>query len=154
MLKTWRTQIDAFLTARRLRFREDASNASPEHTRNRIRRELFPFLETLLGRNVRGSLVRAAEIARAEEDFFSTLVEADPGPTLSTPQLRALPLALQRRQIFAWLRSQGAPDIGFEEVENVRALLKVEGLIPSKMNLPGGWHVRRRNKVLFLEGRK
>lgn len=143
-----REAIDAFVTARGLRFREDASNTSAAYTRNRVRHELLPLAQEIFGRDVGPALCRTAEIVRVEDEWLAELAsDVAPGP-ISVPELRAQPAALQRRRILGWLRVSGVPDVGFEEVLAVLALLEGDR---SKINLPGNWHARRREKRLFLE---
>lgn len=151
LLGVWREEIDAQVCARGLRFREDASNRAEEFTRNRVRHTLFPVLKKVFGRDVRRSLWRASVILRDEEDLLASLTAAPTGAELAVPELRGQPVALQRRRILAWLRGNGVPDVGFGEVETVRALLEPGPGNPAKINLPGGWHARRRAKRLFLE---
>src|SRR5205085_944801 len=55
LLGTWREEIDAYVTAHALRHCDDPSNADLQHTRNRMRHEMIPFLEKTLGRNVRAA---------------------------------------------------------------------------------------------------
>lgn len=149
LLGVWREEIDGYIAAHQLAFREDASNADPGHTRNRLRRELLPEIERAYGRDVRRALWRAAEILRAESEALDALLPASMrAATLGVAELRALPLGLLRRQLHAWLRAQGVPQVGFEEVERVRSLL--DGA-RAKVNLPGGHHARRRTGRIFLQ---
>ena len=148
LLGVWREEIDAFVAEHALAYREDASNADPRHTRNRLRHEVIPAIERALGRDIRRAVWRAAEILRDEDDFLSSLPELRDLPeTLETSALRAHPVALQRRIIHAWLKSQRVADVGFAEVEAVRGLLAGSR---AKVNLPGGLHARRRAGRLFL----
>jgi hypothetical protein len=57
-------------------------------------------------------------------------------------------LAIQRRVLHTWLKRAHVPNVGFEDVENVRSLLSSG---PAKVNLPSGFHARRRAKRLFVE---
>ncbi len=148
LLGVWREEIDGYVTAHRLKYRDDASNRSLAHTRNRIRHELLPKVEEIFGRNTRPGLWRTADIIRTEDEWLSALAGPE-SETLDAPKLRAQPVAQQRRRILNWLRQQGVPDIGFAEVETVRSLL--EGGV-AKVNLPGNRHARRREKKVFLEG--
>ena len=149
LLGMWREEIDAFIAAHAIAFREDASNADPRHTRNRMRHEIIPAIERALGRDIRRAVWRAAEILRDEDDLLASLPALRDLPeTLQTSVLRAQPVALQRRIIHAWLRAQGVAEIGFAEVEAVRGLLSERR---AKVNLPGGLHARRRAKKIFLE---
>jgi tRNA(Ile)-lysidine synthase len=148
MLGIWRKEIDQYAAEHKIRHREDASNQSLVYTRNRVRHELLPKLEPIFGRDVRTALLRNAEIMRAEEEWLATLVPEQKEETLSVPELISQPVALQRRRILAWLRSNGVPDVGFSGVETVRSLLEGGR---AKVNLPGNRHARRRAKRLFLE---
>ena len=148
MLGISREQVDAFIAARRLPFREDASNASPSHTRNRIRHELLPLVGDIFDRKVVPMLCRTADILRADDQCLSAIVGEVKQESLSVPELRTQPAALQRRRILDWLRVHSVPNAGFEEVQAVLSLMK--GLC-AKINLPGNWHARRRAKHLFLE---
>lgn len=148
LLGVWREEIDAYVAAHRLEFHEDASNTDPRYTRNRLRHEILPQLERAFGREVRRAIWRAGEILRAESEVLEAQLPPAVPAQLDLVSLQALPLGLLRRQLYAWLRGQGVPTIGFDEVERVRSLL-VE--TRAKVNLPGGWHARRRAGVLFLE---
>lgn len=146
-LGIWREEIDAYILRHKLSFVEDASNTDRKFTRNRLRHEIIPVLEQAFGREIRRSIWRSAEILRAEDDLFADLLGNTP-TELHVPALAAEPVAIQRRRLHAWLKLQGVADVGFEEVEAVRALLKGG---TAKANLPRGWHARRRAKRLFLE---
>ena len=149
LLAVWREEIDAYVAHHRLDFRDDASNADLHHTRNRLRHEIIPIIERVWGRDIRRPVWRAADILRAEDDLLASLAAAiELRPALSTLELRSQPLALQRRLIHAWLKSHEIPNVGYDEVEAVRALLTERR---AKANLPAGWHARRREKTLFLE---
>jgi tRNA(Ile)-lysidine synthase len=147
LLGTWREEIDEYVARHHLSFVEDASNTDRKFTRNRLRHEIIPALEHAFDREIRRAIWRSAEILRAEDELLAALASGTP-PELDVPVLTSEPVALQRRRLHAWLRLHGVPDVGFTEVEAVRALLAGR---PAKANLPGGWHARRRAKRLFLE---
>ncbi len=149
LLSTWRREIDAYTTAHRLKFREDASNAGTIPLRNKMRHEIIPALEKSFGREIRKSVWRTAEILAAENDWLSSLV-SPPTHELSVPDLRKMPVAQQRRLIHAWLKLLDVPDAGFDEIESIRSLLPASAKA-AKINLPGNFHVRRREKKIFLE---
>ncbi len=148
MLYVTRAAIDAFASARQIRFREDASNEDPRFARNRLRKEAIPLLEEILGRDVRTAILRTISIMRDEEDWIAHLPELVPSEYLSTGKVAAMPLALQRRLMKNWLDQYGVRDVGFEVVERVRSLLDMQ---VAKVNLPGDRHARRRSGVLFLD---
>ena len=89
LLAVWRQEIDAYISEHGLVFREDASNAALEHTRNRLRKQVLPSLEAGFGRDVRRAVWRAAEILAAEEELIAAL------PPLTDARLAAkeLPVA-------------------------------------------------------------
>jgi tRNA(Ile)-lysidine synthase len=149
LLGTWRAEIDTYIAKHSLAFREDASNVEPGPTRNRLRHEIIPQLEKTFGREIRRAIWRTTEILREEDALLQNMAgTVATTAELSVPELRERPVALQRRSLHTWLRRQGVPDVGFDEVENVRRLLTAH---VAKTNLPGGWHARRRAKKLFLQ---
>ena len=152
LLGVWRDEIKAYVRAHRLKYREDASNRSFKPTRNRVRHQIIGMVEEQFGRDVRKSIWRAATIAAEEELWLRTLLPpiATAASELPVPELREMPVALQRRAIRKWLREQKIADISFDVVEQIRALLDHESG-SAKMNLPRDLHVRRRAKKLFIE---
>jgi len=149
-LGMWRNEIDHFVRAHRLKFREDASNRNLAPLRNRIRHRVIPYLEKALGRNIRQAIWRAGVIASEEEAWIETQLPNSIDAELSPAKMRGLPIALQRRQILNWLRTQNISNVGFDVVENVRALLDHKSQV-AKVNLPQDRHVRRRAKKIFIE---
>ena len=122
LLTVWREEIDAYVAHRALEFREDVSNADRVHTRNRLRHDVLPMLAKAFGRDVRKAIWRAATISAAEREFLDgLLISSDTAPTLDVKALRELPLAVQRRVLHAWLRGHQVTDLGFDDIENVRA---------------------------------
>jgi tRNA(Ile)-lysidine synthase len=150
LLGVWRTEIDAYITQHSLRYCEDPSNTQLQPTRNRIRHIALPALCEAFGRDTKAAIWRAAELLRAEDEAMSALIDQKQiGESLAVEPLRALPVALQRRCIHAWLRIHGVEDAGFEEVESVRALLHDPR--KAKANLAGDRCARRQAKRLFLD---
>jgi len=150
LLSIWRSDIDKYVRECRLRFREDATNKNLAPTRNRIRNRIIPYLEKILGRNIRHNVWRTAIIAAEEEKWLDNQVLDSTNADLSVPKLRALPVALQRRSILKWLRAQNISEIGFDVIERVRLLLD-PNVRTAKVNLPQDRHARRRAKTIFIE---
>ncbi|HST29939.1 MAG TPA: tRNA lysidine(34) synthetase TilS [Chthoniobacterales bacterium] len=148
-LGMWRNEIDRYIRAHRLKFREDASNNDLTPLRNRIRHRVIPYLEKALGRNIRQSIWRTAMIAAEEETWIESQLPDSTNDALPVLEMRDLPIALQRRQIMKWLRAQNIADVGFDVVESVRALLNHD-LRVAKVNLPRDQHVRRRARKIFI----
>lgn len=147
LLTSWRAEIDAYIEENRLPYREDASNADPHYTRNRVRNELVPLLSDVFGRDVRHVLLRATRIMRDADNAMAALTP-EPAAELILSEIRSLPDGLRSRLILEWLRLHGVPSVGSREVEAVERLI---AMTAAKVNLPGGIHARRRAGRLFLE---
>jgi tRNA(Ile)-lysidine synthase len=150
LLDVWRKEIDVYVCDHRITFREDASNKNLQPLRNRIRHRIIPYLEKTLGRNIRPTIWRAAAIASEEEDWIDGQLPGLSNVELSVAKLRALPVALQRRAIFKWLRAQNVSEVSFDVVEGVRSLLDPSERV-SKINLAHDRHARRRAGKIFIE---
>lgn len=146
-----RTEISAYAKAEGLVFHEDETNASRNHTRNRLRHDSLPSLAAAVGNDPVPALARAAEILAAEDDLLEALVgERAQSARIETGKLRHEPLALQRRWLRAWLRARTGGEIDFTALERARELA-LSNDQPAKMNLPRGFHLRRRAGKLFVE---
>ena len=146
-----RGEIEHYATARRLDFREDESNASRAHTRNRLRHDVLPALAAAVGFDPVPALARAADILAEEDNAWEEVVRARAQSLhLETRLLRREPVAGQRRLLRAWVRERTKNEPDFETVERARALA-LSHTAPAKMNLPRGWHLRRRAGKLFVE---
>ena len=92
----------------------DPQNLDPGFTRVRLRREVLPLLEEVLGGGVSASLARTAQLL-AEDlealDHLATRVLAEvwqAGGSVDLPALTAHPVALRRRALRAWATAVGA----------------------------------------------
>jgi tRNA(Ile)-lysidine synthase len=152
LLGVWRDEIDKYVRAHRLEFREDASNKNLAPLRNRIRHRVIPYLEKTLGRNIRQNIWRTATIASEEESFFETLLpeKLSDLTALAIEPLCQMSTAVQRRMLHKWLRSAKVANLGFDLVERVRSLLDLTNRV-AKTNLPQDRHVRRRAGKIFIE---
>ncbi len=103
-LCVWRKEIDDYVSEHQLKFREDATNKNLTPLRNRIRHRVIPYLERMLGRNIRQNIWRTAMIAADEEKWIESELRDSTHADLSVLKLRALPIALQRRALLKWLR--------------------------------------------------
>src|SRR5581483_11469909 len=150
LLGVWRKEIDNYVRQYGLKFREDASNKNLNPFRNRIRHRIIPYLEKILGRNIRPAIWRTATIAGEEEAWVDSQFAGSSNAELSVTKIRALPVALQRRAIFKWLRVQNISEVGFDVVERVRSLLDPNARV-AKINLARDRHARRRAGKIFIE---
>jgi tRNA(Ile)-lysidine synthase len=146
----WRKEIDDYIREHRLRFREDVTNKNLTPLRNRVRHRIIPYLEKMLGRNIRQNIWRTAMIAADEEKWIENELRDSTYADFSVVKLRTLPIALQRRAILKWLRAQNISNIGFDTVERVRSLVDRDTRI-AKVNLPENRYARRRAGKIFIE---
>ena len=118
--------------------------------RNRVRHDMIPEIEKLMGRPVKRALLRTIELAASEGEFLRSLVpNVESQAELDVGELRKYPVVIQRRTILCWLRHQKIKDCGFDEIEAVRSLL--DRLDVAKINLPRAVFCRRRAGRLFLQ---
>jgi len=149
-LCVWRKEINDYIREHRLMFREDSTNKNLTPLRNRIRHRIIPYLEKTLGRNIRQNIWRTAVIVADEEKWIESELSDSEHADMPVAKLRALPIALQRRALLKWLRTQEVADVGFDTIERVRSLADRETSI-AKVNLPRDQHVRRRAGKIFIE---
>ena len=151
LLAFTRTEIKAHAKARKLRWREDKSNASREFTRNRLRHDVMPRLAKAVGHDPVPVMARAGEILAAEDEWMESLVATEArSAQLDVRALRSKPVAHQRRLLRAWLRARTGDETDFETIERARELA-LSNDKPAKMNLPHAHHLRRRAGKLFVE---
>ena len=145
LLEIRRRDIELYLRELGQPWREDKSNRDLRHSRNVIRHGILPRLERNLNPTVREALAEMAEIARAEEEYWSAKV-ADLMPEatrfadsaegiLDRRTLSAQPKAIQRRLIRAFAESLGFR-LEFKHVERVLQL--ASDCHPQSVILPGG----------------
>lgn len=146
-----REEITRFAETHGITWREDASNATPDFTRNRMRAELLPLADAIMDGRASRAILRTAIIARDEHEYLDSEANAVAiSDRLDVAAIRALHPAIQRRVILRWLRDFAPPGCGHAEVESIRSLL-TPASGPAKINLPRGAHVRRRGGILFFE---
>ncbi len=159
MLTVRRGEIDDYVREHRVKFREDATNALGEATRNRVRLSVLPMISEAAGRDVVPMLLRLATVAEREDSFLTDTTLAliqngglvdDAGCLCLKPALRTAHRALQHRVMHLWLQGNGVADLSAELVEQVVRLMTEKE--PAKINLPGGRWVRRKAGVIWVEG--
>ena len=74
LIEVSRSEIIDFLRVAGVVYREDSSNNSPVYLRNRIRRELIPFLQEKYNPQIEQNLSRMAEIIRRDDAFINGFV--------------------------------------------------------------------------------
>ncbi|TYP84783.1 tRNA(Ile)-lysidine synthase [Blastococcus xanthinilyticus] len=136
---------------------DDPWNTDPAYTRVRLRTEVLPLLEEVLGGGVAPALARTAELLREDLDALDGLAAAEltrlageaDGDGLPARPLQALPAALRRRVLRGWLRGAGVPDLQAVHLRAVETLVtRWRGQGP--VDLPGGAAVLRASGTLLL----
>jgi tRNA(Ile)-lysidine synthase len=74
LLGVSRNEIDARLEMYEAEARVDGSNLNTEYFRNRLRLEVLPYMEEMLGSGIRQSLLRLAENAAEDKSYFDAVV--------------------------------------------------------------------------------
>jgi tRNA(Ile)-lysidine synthase len=107
---------------------QDPHNVDSRFTRARLRAEVLPLLEDVLGGGVAEALARTAAALREDNDALdeqaahaSAAMTTDDGP--DTRQLADLPAAVRRRVIRAWLLTSGASDLTDVQIRGVDRLV-------------------------------
>lgn len=123
---------------------EDPSNKDLAFRRNRVRHELLPLMSKIAERDVAALLARQSEILAEERTLLNDL--ASELEVTNTRTLREAPIALQRRAVYLWLRSDAPTDAA--SVERVLAVVSGEA---KATEVVGGRRVRRSDGQLYLE---
>nr|WP_226895550.1 tRNA lysidine(34) synthetase TilS [Luteolibacter marinus] len=154
LLSLRRQELRDWLAARKIAWREDASNALPVAVRNRLRNEALPLLAEIARRDVTESLLRAAE-ASADQRAIERWAVAqagvrDPQGRLHVPKLRSLPPELQAACVHDYLMDAGVTGLSRDLIGRCTLLL-ADGSPPA-VNLPGGKCLRRKAGRMFVVG--
>ena len=146
LIEVRRREIESYLEERGASFREDASNADPRFTRNRIRHQELPRLSSAYNPRLVETLARSASLLRDEEEWMEAetrdafdSVAAVSGDEIRLDQkaLSRHPLALRRRLIrVAIERLRGLGNVSHRHIEDVLALAE-EGQSGRELYLPG-----------------
>jgi tRNA(Ile)-lysidine synthase len=159
MLDVRRLEVDAWLAAERLPFREDPTNRDLSIPRNRIRHELLPYLARHVGEGILDVLARLAVIAREDADWMesvatetsrSLVLEGVGRAVVELSALFALPPALRRRVVrMALQRHAGGRFVGFDHVDAVLALGRDPDGVAKVIDLPGQRVKRHMGRLVF-----
>jgi tRNA(Ile)-lysidine synthase len=132
-----RSTTDAAVAALDLTPWQDPHNLDPAFTRARVRHDLLPALEEVLGPGMAESLARTADLLRADADALDDWAKTV--ESLAVADLLALPGAVRRRVLRAAAVAAGAPS-GAVSAVHVRELDRLvtnwHGQKP--VSLPGG----------------
>jgi len=114
LLDQTKAALQAYARDHHIVFSEDASNASLDIQRNRIRHELIPLLTQHYQPALSATILRVMDVAGAEAQLVANVVQA-----LSSTEFDRLPLAAQRRLVHQQLlKLKLSPD--FDLIERLR----------------------------------
>jgi tRNA(Ile)-lysidine synthase len=160
LLRLSRADLERYARARGLRWREDASNSSPDYARNRLRKWLPRLAEDFNPRLLR-AIADLAEAQQRDSEWIRAAVEREADARLAgegtwlridTKDWGALPAALARRVAReALVRAGGARDV--ERVHLERMVTFLCSASPGRhIELPGGLSLVR-DRAGFRLGR-
>ena len=167
LLDQTKESLRAYAQERKIAFSEDATNASLDIQRNRIRNELIPLLEQHYQPGLARTIPRLMEIAGAEGEFITTAAEnwLQRG---FYPPFWQLPIAIQRRclqlqlhaleeesnfELVEWLRLN--PDRKITLSSRISAMRETWGtiwLFPREETAPSGFAQNSRSVTLNRTG--
>lgn len=141
LLATPRCAVEAFLRARGMAWREDATNRDRAHARNLLRHEVFPVLRRLNPR-VSEAMARTASLAAEAADRLAEMADRQLDGRVKRMPYGAFwqpgDMRPEADAIRAFLRYAKAPEIDAASTRRLAALA------PSGVeNLPAGWRVLR-----------
>lgn len=131
LLSTWRTETEEYCRENGLDYAMDATNADPAYTRNRIRLELIPLLETY-NPQARRLIWRTAQVASGDveimriglADLWRRVCFSEEGEliVLQRGEFLSLPAGQQRRILRHALQKllPSLRDLGFDWIESLR----------------------------------
>ena len=82
------SEIMAYLEQKKISYRTDSSNADTRFERNRVRRELIPFIEEKFNPSIVDSLARTASVFSMVYDFFKQEVDKSMRTAVKTQEGR------------------------------------------------------------------
>jgi len=132
----------------------DPSNSCAELSRNRIRQEVLPVLESLHP----GCSLRMAALAErlshhhANQQALAILAlnSLSTQNGLSRQDLIQLPITARSTLLACWLKQSGAPSLTAVQLEEISICLGA-GKPPGCRNLPKGWTIQWQQKSVQLE---
>lgn len=136
----------------------DPHNTNPTYTRVRLRREVLPLLDEVLGGGVHPALARTAELMRddlAALDAVALRAAAETVLVSGAVDCRALsewPSAVRRRVLRHWVRTRlgdSAPALTYRHLVALEEAV-IRGHSGWQVRLPGGADVRRVGATLYL----
>jgi len=158
LLSFQREDLLAYLQNEGVVWREDESNLDQRFTRNRVRHNLLPLLESY-NPKINNQLVGLCELMKQDDDYWAELVTQELAQcgrwqennyTLDRTFLLARPPALTGRVIRAALQQVRGDLRGLTaaHIADIHKLVRADSP-QGELNLPGVWVARRYEKLLL-----
>ena len=164
LIETERREVEEFIKEKGMRYVEDSSNRTMNYLRNRIRRELIPFIEERYNPNLRETLNRTASVMTKDDEYLSSeaervrsdvVLERGEGEvTLDGVRFAALPDALMMRLFIMEMVQlyEYTVDITSNHLESMAGVVR-GGAPNASLNLPIGLRlVREYDRVILTMG--
>lgn len=159
LLKCSRASIEQFLGDRHQEWRTDSTNQSPDHTRNRIRRQILPLLSSLVNEQAAVHIGEAAQRLQEADDYLRREA-ARRGRQMSRREgnviLIRAELLLQEEKLMqeyilreALASCAKLKDVSAVHIAQLRFLAELPG--GKEIHLPGGMKaVRKKDEICLL----
>lgn len=131
LLHLTRTDLERYCQLQGITYCTDSTNEDTAYTRNRIRKELLPYLEQHFNPAVRTALVQTAQLlqddeaclAQLTEEKFAALVSCSEGTvTVNVRQWAALPKAIRTRLLRQCYFAIGGKELAYRHTEALDVL--------------------------------
>ncbi|ACK64289.1 tRNA(Ile)-lysidine synthetase [Rippkaea orientalis PCC 8801] len=158
LLNISRPETLAFCQQFDLSIWEDAANKNLKYSRNRIRQQLIPYLQTQFNPQVETNLAQTAEVLRAEVEYLETSAKMVLEQAINEDQtqlnrliLQSVPLALQRRVMRKFLQKISQREPNFEQIEALTQLIDAPRRSRTS-SLPGNFSAEVQGDWIILSG--
>lgn len=162
-----RRDLEEYCKAKNLIYCIDSTNYDVKYTRNRIRKELIPYLESNFNPAIKGTLVREARLLAEEQaclaeltenylqdDKFCGIVKAEGYFWVNAKLLSELPVALRKRILREAFFRVGGKELSYERTLALDKLC-ISGIGEKLVQLSCGFQaVYRNKKILIYKGVK
>ena len=156
-----RKEIEAYCLENSLYPRTDSSNLESVYTRNRVRLELIPSINSMFDTDIVGSIYKMSLLLRDDHDFIENSVlsiynncvenKRDKSLQLNLGKLKEWPAAVYKRIFRTAIREVKGDLTGIENVHIESILdLMLHGTTGSVVHLPSGLRVRRSYTTLEI----
>lgn len=160
LLNVSRQETGEFCQQFQLPVWDDILNQNLKYTRNRIRHNLLPYLQTHFNPQVEKTLAQTAELLRSDVEYLEDSAQQLLDEAISLDlaginrlRLRHTPLALQRRVMRQFLQNYLKTAPTFEQIESLNNLINAPNRTRTSP-FPGGAIAEvQKDWIVFKEGR-